>query len=676
MEMNKTRTLIREQRLEKFSRILSNRYNIELKLSPAKHKVGCCDTTRKIWISSTIDQDPIHNLLLQKATALHELGHMLFTDNKAWVKYCVSSKFANVLSDGRVEEGMSRLFPKARLYFIYLNRKLNPVVIHKKVDLSIDMNKMIYELVFREAKRNVGIPQLPIDIKIQLKKFLGNDYDWILQKTREVVNAKTENNAAKIAYDLEMKLQEITKERCEIGKIDKSLETCGAGSRQLPKMTEDEIVDKLEELYKLEEQQIDNEIKAEEEKKKLEESLKQDEPEIQENVEKEHYEPDEIEDVSLEDSMINDHFGGDTNSEPEKEDTTENENIDNDLPEQDSDIEISDDETNIKIPKEETPGELPDLDEISKQIEDTLNSIADQAEDRITSDAEDELRNENDTIQAGEADADFESYDTVDTDDLKPRGSYGVYLKPVDTSKLDPVARKISRNFKIIAQYGDGWIHNQTRGRLEMHRIHSVIDKNKRARIFRKKDEIASVDLAVCILLDASGSMSDRKFVATDTAYTISRALELGNYKSEVVQFGVKAYSTKVFGVKSFNQKTQYARKRFKPVAEGQTPMLEALEGAERSLSNQDAKRKVCFVVTDGYPFAYNANKVEYQDKCRKQILKMEKQGITVVGILIKTTDRRKIFHDDRKIICHSVKDVEKNILDVLKKVLIKLKNT
>ena len=116
MNMNKTRTLIREQRLEKFSRILSNRYNIELKLSAATHKVGVCDTTRKIWISSTIDKDPIHNLLLQKATALHEIGHLIYTNSKSWEKMCVSPRFSNVVEDGRVEEAMSRMFPKARLY--------------------------------------------------------------------------------------------------------------------------------------------------------------------------------------------------------------------------------------------------------------------------------------------------------------------------------------------------------------------------------------------------------------------------------------------------------------------------------------------------------------------------------------------------------------------------------
>jgi len=665
MEMNKTRTLIREQRLEKFARILSNRYSIELKLSPATHKVGCCDTTKKIWISSTIDKDPIHNLLLQKATALHELGHMLYTNSKSWEKMCVSPRFANIIEDGRVEEGVSRMFSKARLYFIYLNRKLNPVVIHKKEDLTLDINKMVYELVFREAKRNVGIPQLPLDIKLKLRRYLNDDYDWILEKTRDCINANTEDEAAKLAYDLEMKLQFITKKECEIGKFDKSLDTCGAQSRQMPQMTEDDIVDKLEELNKLEQEQIDNQIKAEDEQQKLQESLKQ-EPEIRENISKTEYKPQEVEDVSVEEEMIDNFFGRKTSVEPDDKKQEEKKNTGNG-------------ETPVdKAKKPDIPGQLPDIDDITKQIEDSLKSITDQVEDRISKDAENELRNENDTIQSGEIDPEFDSYNTIDTDDLRPMGGYGNLLRPVDVTKLDPVARRISRNFKIIAQYGDGWIHNQTRGRLEMHKIHTIIDKNKRPRVFRKKDEVEAVDLAVVTLLDASGSMKTRRFVATDTAYTISRALELGNYKSEVVQFGVKAGSTEVFGVKSFNQKTQYARKRFKPVAEGYTPLLEALEGADRSLSNQDAKRKVCFVITDGYPFAgqgSQSNK-EYRDKCRKQMLKMEKQGITVIGVLIQTDDRRNMFHDNRKIICEDVNDVEKKMLDVLKKVLIKLKNT
>lgn len=697
MEMNKTRTLIREQRLEKFARILSNRYNIELKLSPATHKVGCCDTNKKIWISSTIDQDPVHNLLLQKATALHELGHMLYTKNTSWTTFHVSPRFANVIEDGRVEEAVSRMFPKARLYFIYLNRKLNPVVIHfQEKDYDVNLPKMIYDLVFREAKRNVGIPQFPINIKVYLKKKLGDNYDWIINETRCAVNAKTEDEAAKISHDLEQKIIAITQGiMCSVGEVDKSMNTCGTSARQMPQMKEDDILKKLKELEEIEKQEIDNEIKAEEEEKKLEESLKEQNDDTKISVEPENPEDAPIQDVSVEEEMIDDFFGGSPQSDNENN-TEDEEDTDDDITEtgDTSDkitgdvISFDDDITDAPITasgeggtvsplSQEPPQEQEkSLDDIAKEIEDSINSIAEQAEDRISKDAEDELRNENDTIQSGEVDPEFETYDTVDEDDLRPTGKYGVLLRPVDTTKLDPIARKISRQFKIIAQFGDGWVHNQTRGRIEMNRIHTIIDKNRRARIFRKKDEIKQVDLSVAILLDASGSMTQRRFVATDTAYIISRALELGGYRSEVVQFGVNRANDKVYGIKSFNQKTQYARKRFKPVAVGCTPLLSALEGAEKSLANQDSKRKVCFVVTDGDPCypAYKRNE-EYTELCRKQIMFMEREGITVVGVIIQTW-RNKLFHKDRQIHCQKIEDVEKKMLDVLKKVLIKLKET
>ena len=630
MKMTETRMLIREKRLEKYIRILSNKYNLELKLSPAKNMIGACDTNKKVWISATLSDDPSKNLVLQKAVTLHELGHLLYTKSGAWIS--INHNLSNIVEDGRVEEAISRLFPKARLYLIYANQS----IFDKQLTFPIDeqhITQVIASVMLRSAKKRTGIPQYNQSTLHEIINLIGVDnYNYFKQRTRDAVDCKTEDEASKITYEMQQRLYEITKQSLDeniSNSSQKSLSATSSSARQMPKEKPDEISELL--------------------------------------------------DSQNDDIIDNDSNQIETNEQQSDEQNSEN--IDN------AEIPIPSDDTEL-IPSDEATTRIsPDRPEPTNQLDELqskIDNLLDQIEDTVTDEVQRELTNENDIIKSGEAEGSFPDYDIDEENDkeFQARTKYGSYVKHVDNIKLEPQARKVARQFRIIAEKGDGWKHNQKRGKLDMHQINRLFNNNnKQPAIFRKKDKIEGVDLAVSILLDASGSMNYSRYTATDVSYILSRALELGNYKSEVIQFGmkhsggytrhgyVKGYNSDCRGIKSFNQKTQYATKRYIPAAQGLTPLLSALEGAEKSLQRQSARRKVVLVVTDGEPYV-GVNNQEYKEQCKQKVIEMKKHGYVVIGIGIETAQFILDMIFDYSIKCKSVSELETKMTNVMKNII------
>jgi len=599
--------VLRQQRLQKYSRILSNRYRIKLELNDST-ELGCCNTANRIWINPDIDNDEIINLILQKSITLHELGHILFTSAKEWEG--IDHNLANIISDGRVEEGVSRLFSKARMYFIYCNRKLLGKFERQEQD---DIEKYTMELIFRESKRTTGIPPLSEDIHQLLKEKLGDDYQWFLKKTREAVEAKTEKESAEISGDIEDKFKLLFNKPMfdslpNVGSVssESSVHSSGSTARQLPKQTEEgkQLVEELNKLNKKESEQNTND------KSDADGEVETNEP---------------FGDMG-EDSGTS--LGG-------------NEQTDD---------------------AGESGGSGSGNESGDEPSDDVFNSM----EENIRNEVMRELRNESDVISAGNVEGDFSTYDVGEGTPSHRRG-YGNFVNPINTTSLESIGNRMAHTFKIIAQSGKNWNHNQTRGKLEMHKLTSLLQSGEQPRIFKRKIQKEKTDLAVAILLDASGSMQRRCKQATKAAYVIARALETGKYLSEIVQFGVRGYSYNkhVYGVKSFNQHLVYAKNKFVPLAVAGTPLLPALIGAEKSLMNQESKRKVVIVITDGAP--------DRMKSCKVKMNEMEKKGISVIGIVIDYSYRN-LFPENREIVCNNVADLPVQMQGVIKNILLKSK--
>jgi len=626
--MNKSRRIVRQNRLQTYVRILSDKYNTKLEVHDMS-SYGFCYSTTHIFIKDELDKDKIVNLILQKSVTLHEMGHLLYTSSSAWKG--VDNEIRNIISDGRVEQAVSRVYPRAKLYFVYGNQKLLPVVdlpyLSKENLESLEIERILLQIVFREAKRNTGIPQLPdITNKKIIDKFGKNVYDFLIKRTRAAVDTKTEKQAANISKEIEDTIKKIMNksEYSRIVKIESSsskvsLEKCGSSARQMPKPTDDK-----------ESKEFDN---------KLGEMLKR----MAEEIEK-----------KLSESK------DDSKNDSDKDDKRK---------------------TSIKI-NEDLENQIIVDNALQKDKEDD-DGFMDKIKSEIDDEIKQDLSIENDILRSKEMEPNFGSYGLTEDDEMEIRTKYGSKRLPVDVNDLEPMANRMAHMFRMVAERGDGWKHNQTRGRLEITKVTRIIDNNPR--VFRKRDRIDATDLSATILLDASGSMKWRSEDATKAAYIISRALELGGYKSEVVQFGTYGgyYSKELHGVKSFNQKVKYARGKFVPAAVGLTPMYKAMGGARKSLELQNSKRKVLFIVTDGSPTddkkvvtnPSGEEKTVYGLKCKAIVNDLEKRGTIVVPIFIGSgRDKHKIFNPDHSVKCRNVSKLPKHMSGVIKKVLMSIK--
>jgi len=139
---------IRGSRLQKFARILSGRWELILEvlsgnlIHGGSTVIACCDCTNHISITEKIKEarDEVENLAFQKTLTMHEVGHLLFTNAILWKnERNVSHGLGNIIEDGRVELGLSAMYPLAKNYFLYTNNKLliNPGKVIDSVDNQV-----------------------------------------------------------------------------------------------------------------------------------------------------------------------------------------------------------------------------------------------------------------------------------------------------------------------------------------------------------------------------------------------------------------------------------------------------------------------------------------------------------------------------------------------------------
>lgn len=568
--MNEARKKIREERLQKYVRILAGKYNISLNLldsSPyfGENFSGYSDANKTITIKTVISKDEEENLLMHKGVSLHEMGHIKHTKFEPWKRHNICHPLMNVISDGRVEEGVSRTYPRARAYFFFMNEwfyEKHPI----KTALFSDLKKDTMMYILNTALRTTGAPPLPTGFVKKMKRKLKGDFRWLGEKTREAVDATTEEDAAEITAEIQKRLFDLFGGNTmpDISKTSSySIETKeGSGSLGLPMPTPGAC---------------DGDIK----------SL-----------------------LDLESEL----FGDSENGEK--------------------------------------------LREAYKELKDSLKRA-------IKSDAIREAQGEANEMNTSSVERDFEPYKQKGAPSMRANASLDG--SPISTGRLEPIARRMVRVFNTAAERGDSWVHSQPRGKLEMHRLPLLYTSKNNPKVFKQKKKKKRTDLSVIVLLDSSGSMAGIAETATEAAYCLARALELGRYNVEVVAFGTRCpvHDEDLYGIKSFNQKIMYARDKFASRSIDGTPLDCGLVGAEKSIMRMRSQRKMVLVVTDGQP--------NEPEPCRNKIRELERNGVQVIGILINTDDMFNLF--TKKIKCYNVSDLPYKMEGVIKETLMNIKN-
>lgn len=615
--MREERRVVRQYRLQKFVRLLSGRYDIDVTLPKEKiemfkrsrfdkNKVpyyGFSDSEKNIFINPKINRDPYENLIQQKAVSLHELGHVLYTDGKLWLDSGVNHFLCNIIEDGRVEEAISRDFPKARKYFYYLNEKIGKEGLINTPFPSTEM--LLSDFMLRFAKLTTGMP--PPDIKNinKLKKKLKEDYDFFYDKTLKAVGATTEEEAINYTREIEEKWVKLFGNK-------KSLPSLF----QTPFSSISQKQNKRGKAKPMPPQMPRNKNEKEEQ---LKQKMKQQ--------------------------------SGDPN-------TTEKDS--KNAKESDVAKKLSKD-AEAKGKKEgEGKGHEKD-DTKDKSIKDIHDELKKEAKEDLEKETKAEYGQETEEIKKGTINGKFNDY--IGIKEIEPEKEEQIYTQP-----LDALANKIHHKFKIIAQTGKSWKRNQKRGKIDSSKLYRVhTSKNESPRVFKSQKPKDKTDISAIILLDISGSMGNIAKTAIESCYVIAKALELGKFNCEIVGFGHGRGS--LLGIKSFNQTIKYAKNNFCPMAFGGTPLYPALKGAQSSLSHVDSKRKVIFVITDGEP-----NEGGGPEECRIKIKEIEKEGINVVGLLINNADSEKIFNRKRQFRIDDVREIPVKMTIIIKSILLAIR--
>jgi cobalamin biosynthesis protein CobT len=145
-------------------------------------------------------------------------------------------------------------------------------------------------------------------------------------------------------------------------------------------------------------------------------------------------------------------------------------------------------------------------------------------------------------------------------------------------------------------------------------------------RVFKRRLEVEGVDSAVVICLDVSGSMFDDALIAPAVmaCRALMETLDAAGVKTAVLCFG-SALSVP----KGFNKNVKKASTLLGTVKQGgSTNDYAALRYAHQMLAQRPERRKIAFVITDGYgsPSAV-----------RQQVASGKALGVTTIGIGIGT---------------------------------------
>jgi Mg-chelatase subunit ChlD len=182
--------------------------------------------------------------------------------------------------------------------------------------------------------------------------------------------------------------------------------------------------------------------------------------------------------------------------------------------------------------------------------------------------------------------------------------------------------------YEVKRLFDDSGLSDFTRNRkagvVNVHALPTVAIGNDR--VFKRRLEVEGIDSAVVICLDVSGSMFDDELIAPAvmTCRALLETLDAAGVKTAVLCFG-----SAISVPKGFNKSARLASTMLGTVKQGGgTSDYAALRYAHQMLAQRPERRKIAFVITDGYgnPAAV-----------RQQVTSGNALGVTTIGIGIGT---------------------------------------
>lgn len=257
---------------------------------------------------------------------------------------------------------------------------------------------------------------------------------------------------------------------------------------------------------------------------------------------------------------------------------------------------------------------------------------------------------------------------------------------------VGPLQKDLER--AISARSLASWENGRRSGKLHSANLARLATND--GRVFRKKHETRSKDVAVSLVIDMSGSMHGGKILlATQAAYALASVLERLRISHEVICFTtgkpvadeslIRAEEAKM-GRRYTRNETLYmpilknygerfgvdVRSRFGWLPNTSTMRNnvdgESVEIAARRLLSRPENGKVMIVLSDGYPAA-SGDSGKLNDHLKEVVKESMRAGINVVGIGIQS-DSVKSFYP-KSVVINNVDELPKTVIQELRHLLI-----
>jgi hypothetical protein len=243
-------------------------------------------------------------------------------------------------------------------------------------------------------------------------------------------------------------------------------------------------------------------------------------------------------------------------------------------------------------------------------------------------------------------------------------------VSDIITNNARPLANKL--RIKLQTRSRDRYEYGKRKGNLHNGSLHRVLsgDDNNASRIFRKRVVSDTLDTAVCLLVDCSGSMSGSKFeMACATAGSMAEALKPLNISYSVYGF-TNTYAEEHPVIWMFTEygervSQQELVKRFAKVSGGllQNSDGDAIAYASARLLQRKEHRKVLLVLSDGSPCGRD-HKGDIRTYTKNVIRDAELRGVDVYGVGIMDMNVRKFYK--KNVVVENLSDLSKTILSIL----------
>jgi cobaltochelatase CobT len=290
--------------------------------------------------------------------------------------------------------------------------------------------------------------------------------------------------------------------------------------------------------------------------------------------------------------------------------------------------------------------------------------------------------------------------------------TYRVYTKAHDRVSVVPAASErdvqelLTRGTDTIRRLHRGlvnalrsaekrwWREDQSRGALSPRTLHRLCIDQPRLDVFRTKSTVQGRSTAVCLALDASGSMTARKMeVARDAVRVLIEALATLNVATETFTFTTgddfdmsrataesnedvselrerfsRLSNLQIGLIKSYDEPVKVALRRLPSVrGTGLTPLGEAMQIGAARLIVRPETRKIMLVVTDGRAGCEGGSPAAH-NHARNIASRITSAGIELIGVGIKDDNVTKVIDDS--LVVHEIQDLPGQLCKLLARTL------